>query len=180
DALYFLPKKLHVAAEMARIAGRGGAILVSHAHNREADNYSSGDPLDVPGYAALFAAPVVLYDDEEMTRALVEARPPQPQDADSLRRAQALTLAAGSAATMRPRAVTGGLAMPAAGTRLRRNPLYEAGTVRWPSPRYEAEYAPLATYPSATDAPETAVASCDAGTDAAIRRRVFIDLPERW
>jgi len=180
DALYFLPRKPHVAAEMARIAGHGGAILVSHAHNREADNYSSGDPLDVPGYAALFAAPVVLYDDTELTRALVEARAPQPQDADALRDTQALTLAVGSAAAMTPRPVTGGLAMPAAGTRLRRNPLYEAGSVRWPSPRYEAEYAPLATYPLATDAPETAVAGRDAGTDAAIRRRVFIDLPERW
>ncbi len=71
-----------------------------------------------------------------------------------------------------PRAVSGRFDPPV-GT-LRLNPLYDrSGTRIFPTARYEAEYAALATYPDAI-APNLAM---DA---AAIRRRVFVDLPDRW
>jgi hypothetical protein len=70
--------------------------------------------------------------------------------------------------------------VPPPGTRLRRNPLYEAGAIRWPSERYEREYGPLATYPMRTEAPAEAVAGADPLVDALARRRVLVDLPERW
>ncbi len=179
DALYFLPEKAHVARECLRVAGPSGQVLVGHTHNQLVDNLSAGAPLAPAEYAALFGA-ATLYDDRELTAALVEARPPRPASAEALAAAPAVALAAGRAAAEAPRPVAAGLAVPPPGTRLRRNPLYEAGAVCWPSERYEREYGPLATYPMRTDAPDEAVAGADASVDALARRRVLVDLPERW
>ena len=176
DALYFLPEKPHVAAEMLRVAGPDGRVLVGHAHNALADNLSSGEPLPPAGYAALFGTPL-LYDDRELTRALVEARAPVPGDAGALASAPAVALATGAGA---PRPVSGGLAMPPRGATLRRNPLYAGSGIHWPSERYEREYGPLATYPMQADAPDHAIAGADAATDSLARRRVLLDLPRQW
>ena len=181
DAFYFLPSKPHVAQEMLRVAGIGrpgasGAVLVGHAHNALVDNLSAGEPLDPAAYASLFAG-ATLYDDREMTAALLEARAPRSRPAADLADAPAICIAAGAAA---PRPVLAGLAMPPAGAALQRNPLYVSGAIQWPSERYETEYGGLATYPLRTDAPESAVAATDPAHDALARRRVLLDLPERW
>ena len=173
DAFYFLPDKPHVAAEMRRVASR---ILVGHAHNALVDNLSSGSPLSPADYAALFAAPA-LFDDRELTAALIEARAPRPASAAALAAAPAISIAANAGP---PRPVLGALALPQPGVPLRRNPLYQAGEIRWPSDRYAAEYGPLVTYPLRTDAPETAIAGTDPATDALARRRVLLDLPQSW
>lgn len=179
DAFYFLPDKPHVAAEMLRVAG-GGRVLVGHAHNAAVDNLSAGAPLDPAGYAALFGTPL-LYDDRELTQAVIEARSPRPATADTLATAPAVALAAGAASRDVPRPAVGGFVVPRAGAALRRNPLYgETGEIAWPSDRYAHEYGPLATYPARTDAPPIARAGCDAAIDAMARRRVLLDLPERW
>lgn len=164
DAFYFLPSKPHVAAEMQRISV--GPILVGHAHNALADNLSAGAPLSPADYAALFDAPV-LFDDAELTDALVGARTPRAASAAALAGAAAISLASNAPAA-RPAAA--GLAMPPPGAVLRRNPLYVDGMISWPSSRYETEYGPLASYPLCAD---TAV-------DDPVRRRVILDLPERW
>ncbi len=174
DAFYFLPEKPHVAAEMRRVSG--GPVLVGHAHNALVDNLSAGSPLSPADYAALFGTPL-LYDDRELTAAAVEQRAPRPAAAEALGTAPAIALAAGAG---QPRAVSGALAMPPPGQELRRNPLYHGGAIRWPSPRYEAEYAGLATYPGEPTGPETAVAGADPAIDALARRRVLLDLPDRW
>lgn len=176
DAFYFLPAKPHVAAEMLRVAGPAGRVLVGHAHNALVDNLSAGDPLSPSGYAELFGAPMI-YDDRELTRALVEARAPVPATAAATAGAAAIALATGAEA---PRRLSGGLTMPPVGTTLRRNPLYAGPTIRWPSERYQHEYGPLATYPLQSDAPEHAVAGADAATDQLARRRVLLDLPQQW
>ncbi len=175
DAFYFLPDKPHVATEMLRVAG-SGCVLVGHAHNALVDNLSSGSPMTPTEYAALFGTPL-LYDDRELTRALIDARMPAPAQAPDLAGAAAVALAAGCGA---PRAVQGGLAVPPAGTRLRRNPLYAAAGIVWPSERYEQEYAALATYPMQPAGPETGVAGMNAEIDALARRRVLLDLPAAW
>ncbi len=175
DAFYFLPEKPHVAAEMLRVAGPG-RVLVGHAHNALVDNLSAGSPMPPAGYAALFGAPL-LYDDRELTRALVEGRAPAPAGADDVADAPAVAWATGSGA---PRPVTGGLAVPPPGARLQRNPLYAGEDICWPSDRYAREYGPLATYPLHAEGPVTAVAGADAVTDALARRRVLLDLPASW
>jgi hypothetical protein len=74
---------------------------------------------------------------------------------------------------------------------LRLNPLYadtEAGwRIDWPSPRYAQEYGPRATFPMTLDrdAVESLIAAQRTGRDEpalaeAIRRRILVDLPERW
>ena len=176
DAFYFLPRKPHVAAEMLRVAGPAGRVLVGHAHNALVDNLSAGDPLPPAGYAALFGTPI-LYDDRELTEALIEMRAPVPGGADTVADAPAVAWATGSAA---PRALVGGLTMPPPGALLRRNPLYAGPDIQWPSERYQQEYGPLATYPLRSDAPERAVAGSDALTDRFARRRVLLDLPQQW
>jgi SAM-dependent methyltransferase len=173
DAFYFLPNKPLVASEMRRVSV--GPVLVGHAHNALADNLSAGSPMTPAGYAALFGTPL-LYDDRELTAALVEARAPVPAEADALADAQAIAIAMGAGT---PRAVAAGLAMPPEGAALRRNPLYAWERVRWPSDRYEKEYAALATYPIEASGPELAVAG-DPGIEQLVRRRVLLDLPERW
>ncbi len=172
DAFYFLPEKPHVAAEMRRVSA--GAILVGHAHNALVDNLSAGSPMSPAAYAGLFDAPT-LYDDAELTRSLLDADAPRPSSAAGLAQAAAVSLASGAGA---PRAVRNGLAMPASGVPVRRNPLYVEGAIRWPSARYETEYGPLAPYPALAAGPEHAVAGSE--HDALIRRRVLLDLPERW
>ena len=175
DAFYFLPDKPHVAAEMRRVAG-AGPVLVGRAHNALVDNLSAGQPLPPGEYAALFGAPL-LYDDHELTQALIEARVPRPSSAEELSAAAAVSLATGPAT---PRAVAGGLAVPPHGAALRRNPLYDGPAIAWPSLRYEREYGPLATYPLHCDGPEFAVAGADPAVDALARRRVLLDLPPAW
>lgn len=176
DAFYFLPSKPHVAAEMLRVAGPQGRVLVGHAHNALVDNLSSGEPLTPAAYAALFGAPL-LYDDRELTRSLIEMRAPIPGTFDMMAHAPAIALASGAGL---PRVVAGGLAMPPPGTALRRNPLYAGPDIRWPSDRYEREYGPLATYPLQAKVPEHAVAGSDGTTDDLARRRVLLDLPLQW
>ncbi len=173
DAFYFLPEKPRVAAEMLRVSTR---ILVGHMHNALVDNLSAGEPMEPAVYAAMFPAPDV-FDDRELTAALIEARIPRKAALTDLAGAPAVALAVGTAA---PGIAAGPLTEPGAGTILRRNPLYEAGEIRWPSERYAVEYGPLVTYPLQVEAPETATAGDSAVIDSLARQRVLLDLPERW
>jgi SAM-dependent methyltransferase len=173
DAFYFLPEKPLVAAEMLRVSTR---VLVGHMHNALVDNLSAGEPLAPANYAAMFPAPD-LFDDRELTAALVEARVPRTSSLMELSDAPAVALAVGTA---RPGIAAGPLTDPPAGARLRRNPLYVGDAVCWPSDRYEREYGLLATYPSRTAAPDTALAGESSDIDALARRRELVDLPERW
>jgi SAM-dependent methyltransferase len=170
DAFYFLPEKPHVAREMRRVAG-DGAVLVGHAHNAAVDNWSAGRPLTVAQYAELLR-PDAAYDDAELARAIVAERAPRASSALEQAAAVSFAVNAGAAQT------TGRFAAAEEGARLRRNPLYVDGRVAWPSPRYEAEYGPLATYPERSDAAAEIVAG-PRHADA-IRRREYVDLPERW
>ena len=177
DAFYFLPQKPQIAAEMRRVAT--GPILVGHAHNALVDNLSSGAPLAPAEYAGLFEAPR-LYDDAVLTGALLGGIVPTDADPAALAAAAAISLASRAP---RPRAVSGGLAMPAPGAALRRNPLYEDGLIAWPSPRYQTEYGPLASYPDRAEGPLDAVAPFPGGEPALerlVRRRILVDLPDKW
>lgn len=179
DAFYFLPAKPHVAAQMRRCAAPGAVTLVGHAHNALTGNHSSGAPLAPGAYAALFA-PATLFDDVALTAASISRTAPEVADAAALAGAPAISLAHPAAA---PRAVTGRFD-PAAGSLLRLNALYGPATngraVAFPSARYAAEYAALATYPQEIAAELAETAAADAVDPELVRRRVYVDLPERW
>jgi hypothetical protein len=174
DAFYFLPNKPHIAREMRRVAT--GPILIGHAHNALVDNLSAGSPLPPADYAALFGTPT-LYDDRELTDALIDGRAPRSAGVEALATAPAISMAVAAAPA---RVIASGLAMPPPGAALRRNPLYDGMTIRWPSSRYETEYAALATYPAEATGPLEAIAGSDPAIDALARRRILLDLPEQW
>jgi hypothetical protein len=176
DALTFLEPKASILAAMRALAGSGW-LAVSHLHNVEWPNLSSGQAVTAACVEALFPNGVV-YDDAELTRALAEARAPQPAEPRDLTGVQAFSVACGPTLVRAPRPVGGGLTLPPEGARLRRNPLYQGGRISWPSERYAAQYGPRAIFPEFSDAPEHAV--FDAALADRARRREMVDLPERW
>ena len=162
DALYFLRDKPAAVAAMRRLAGEGGTVVVGHTH--VADRISAGEPWTARDYADLLGTGL-LYDDDERTRALLEGRPPVPAPAAALEGSEAVALVAGDPLGRGP-----DLAEPL--PPLVPNPLYVDGVLTWPSERYAQEYAPRSTYlPARLPDPLPA--------DAA-RRRLLVDLPERW
>ncbi|MFC0409391.1 class I SAM-dependent methyltransferase [Roseomonas elaeocarpi] len=177
DAFYFLEPKREILHRLRALRAPGGVLAVSHIHNRDWPNMSAGSAMQAGDVAALFPQATV-YDDAELTRALAEERAPVGAPVASLGGVEAFSLAEGPGVGP-AQAVTGGIALPAGGAALRRNPLYgEDGTVRWPSERYETEYGPRATYPQHSDAPERGV--MDSATRTRALRREMLHLPDRW
>ena len=175
DAFYFLQPKPAIAARLRGAVVPGGTLALAHVHNRDCANLSSGAAATAGELARLFPEATV-YDDAELTRALVEGRVPADRSWSELAGVEAFSLVEG---TVMARPLTGGLAMPREGASLTRNPLYGAeDRVAWPSQRYRDEYASRATYPSRTEAP--AHATHTAATSAMARSRELVDLPERW
>ena len=177
DAFYFLEPKSAILAQLRRLTGNGGRLALGHVHNSGADNLSAGHAVSAAEVASLLPEAVV-YDDAELTRALVEARSPKAAPWTELADVEAFSLTEGGAGCEAPRVLAAGLTVPAAGARLRLNPLYRAQddgyAIAWPSPRYEAEYAERATYPG-----QIARDRVRSDPDA-VRRRILVDLPERW
>ena len=161
DAFYFLRDKPAAAAAMRALAGDGGTVVVGHAH--VADPH--GEPLTPEGYAGVLGTDL-LYDDAELTEALLAGRPPSAAPAAQLHDSEAVDLVAGDPCSPAP--VDLGEPLPP----LRPNPLYADGELRWPSERYAGEYGPRSAYlPARWPDPLPA--------DAA-RRRLLVDLPEQW
>lgn len=161
DAFYFFRDKPAAAEAMRTLAGPDGTVVVGHAH--VADPH--GEPLTPEGYAAVLGTDL-LYDDAELTAALLAGRPPSPAPAGDLRGSEAVALVAGEPRHAAPTDL--GQPLPP----LKPNPLYVDGVLSWPSERYAAEYGPRAGYlPPFWPDPLPA--------DAA-RRRLLVDLPEAW
>ena len=176
DAFTYLEPKPAILSAMRGLAGSGW-LAVSHVHNLDWPNLSSGSAVTAACVEHLFPNAVV-YDDCELTRALADARPPLPSAPRDLTGAKAFSVACGPDLLRPPRAIGGELTLPPRGAELRRNPLYQDGRIVWPSERYAAEYGPRAIYPEFSDAPERAV--FDPALAERVRRRELVDLPERW
>ncbi|MCK8500296.1 class I SAM-dependent methyltransferase [Myxococcus fulvus] len=185
DALYFLPDKARALAELRRVAGPSGRVLVGHAHNRHVDQRGvGGTPLDPAGYAALMPG-AACYDDAGFVTRFLDGGAVPDTPLPQLERAEALSFA--WPPTPGRRSIDFGVAVP--GARLGPNPLLEArdGRVRpaWPTPGLAAEYA--SAHYLCSDAPEDAALLRRAATDATpeqraalVRRRWLLNLPERW
>lgn len=186
DAFYFLDDKPGILECLRHNAGDDGWLVLSHIHNAERPGFSAGRAVSAEEIEDLFPDALV-YDDDELTRALVEKRAPSPQRPSDLRHVEAFSVVAGAGMRPAPRAILDGLTWPHEGTSLRLNPLYEPDpsggyVVAWPSDRYEAEYAPRVTYPLRSEGPKTLdwVGGEQSPHEDRVRRREFVDLPERW
>lgn len=192
DAFYFLPEKRKVADELKRTT-RGG-ILIGHAHNSESENYSSGAAVSTAEYASMFEN-ATLYDDAELTGALIENRTPNAQKAEELKNTEAVAIVANEQKN-RPTATRSvSFNLPPLYQSLRVNPLLDAGNYelfdspKYPSERYAKEYAPLSDYLnlggedvsfSVQEAMFYGHWERAAKLIALVRRRIFLDLPEDW
>ena len=186
DAFYFLDDKPRLLDCLRQNAGDDGWLAISHIHNAESPGFSAGRAVTAEDIAELFPDALV-YDDAELTKALLETRAPGPREPADLRACEAFSVVAGPGMRPAPRSVVDGLTLPPAGTDLVLNPLYRPDAedgyrIEWPSERYEAEYARLVTYPLRSDGPETLHFTGGPGAPEAdrVRRREFVDLPERW
>ena len=180
DAFYFLEPKPAIVAKLQRLLAPAGVLAIGHVHNRDWPNFSAGSAMQAGDVVAMFPG-AAIYDDAELTAALIARRAPRPAEPHALAQAEAFTIATGPG--LQPsRAVRDGLALPAPGTSLSRNPLYDAESGRvWPSERYGREYGPRATYPETTAAPPRATLdTADPVLCDQARRRELVDLPGRW
>lgn len=185
DAFYFLDDKATLLDRLRQNAGDDGWLALSHIHNSAHPGFSAGRAVSADEIAELFPDALV-YDDTELTRALVEARAPSPREPAELRACAAFSVVAGPGMRPAPRSVVDGLTLPRPGAKLVLNPLYARGAdayrIHWPSDRYSAEYAPLVTYPMRSSGPDrlTFAGGIAAPEVARVRTREFVDLPERW
>jgi SAM-dependent methyltransferase len=156
DALHYLPDVPGAVAELRRVGAR---VLVGHAHNAAVESLSAGAPLDLGGYAALLPG-ARTYDDAALGRALAWGGVP----GEATPRSTAFAFALAPEAPADPP-----YALPAPGACVQPNPLLDERGVRWPSPRWQEEYAPLS---------EHLTAPAELGDPR--RRRLVVDLPEAW
>ena len=198
DAFYFLPQKPRVASELKRTTS--GAILIGHAHNSEAANFSSGAAVSVKEYAAMFEN-ATLYDDAELTAALIENREPAAQTIEELKTVEAINVAYQTKGKSEIEPENGGqwmqsFVMPTARRKVQLNPLLidTKGCTEtkplFPTERYKSEYAKLSTYLYLSESEVEKLKSIrretgDGWTSDAkflnfLRRRVLLDLPENW
>ncbi len=197
DAFYFLPDKRNVAEELKRTTC--GAILIGHAHNAEAENFSSGAAISAREYAALFEsenAEICFYDDAELTASVIENRPPIKRTIDELNKTAAIDLVFRCRENDAESDWLESFLVPTAERDLRINPLLcgADGEIfsepRYPSDRYENEYAALSGYLklSAEEIDwlkKTRYAvnddwKADEKFIELQRRRILLDLPENW
>ncbi|WP_309126585.1 hypothetical protein, partial [Kocuria sp.] len=124
-------------------------------------------------------------DDADLTRALLTGAPPRPRAAGELAGCEAMALVS----TPPPPSGYGPLSpdRPVPGRPLRPNPLYRDGLLHWPGDRWRDEYgtAVRAYLPDRIGLSPALLADARAGrltphVTGLARRRVLLDLPERW
>lgn len=179
DAFHYFTDKSHVLSELRRVGRR---TLLGHVHNAAYPNLSAGTPLDVDSYLDL-TRPDAVFDDDALTWTALGREPAPAASIAALRRSAACALAMGD-----PPRTTAHVTLPPAGTPLRLNPLLATGEPVWPSEKFADEFVGDWRYLSEMTAPDAAVlrraeagaTGSDPEVDDLARRRVVLDLPERW
>lgn len=181
DAFYFLEPKNEILARLRGLRVDGGRLCVGHVHNSEAANLSAGRSISAAEMRALFPE-ATSFDDGELARAATEARAPVPEPFERIADVNAFSVEDEPGVV--PQGRETGFVVPLEGARLRLNPLYAetdgALSIQWPSERYRSEYGPDAPYPERLDGSARERAEGSAHHVEDVRRRVLVDLPERW
>ena len=177
DAFYFMPEQERISESLMAAAVERGSVLIGHAHNVRFEHGIAGRPRNPEEYAGLFPG-CRLHDDAELARGAAPTR-----TAGELAMVEAVSLV-WSAGPSDERPIN--LRLPPVGTPLRLNPLLVRDGDRlrpaWPTPAFAREYA-AATYLE-TDMPGEDLLSGTVGSNPLIddlaRRRILLNLPERW
>ncbi|NAZ81877.1 class I SAM-dependent methyltransferase [Kineococcus sp. R8] len=176
DAFYFLPDPPVTAARLRALAGTGGCVVVGAVPNGLLPRRGGGARLSPQDLLDLFPG-AVLHDDAELAAEVTTGTPAPARTADELTAAVTVS-AVVVGPDWRARSGAPDLGLPLPGRSLRPNPLYgDDGVLRWPSPRYAADYAARCGY-----LPPRLPAAADLTADPVTwaRRRVLLDLPEHW
>lgn len=182
DALHYFQQKDHAVAELRRVS-TDDLVLIGHAHNASQVNLAPGLPLTVEKYLAC-VRPELVYDDAELTRAALSGNDPRPATVADLEACQAMALS-----TSTPTADPVSLLCPDPRTPLTVNPLLTNAGPEWPSARFVSEFVRDWDYLREMERPaDEILAAVLARADLAgdplkeqlVRRRILLDLPERW
>lgn len=102
DAFHYIPSKVAVVREVARVVKPSGAWVFPHLHNADGHNPAPGIPLTFEGYRRVLApASPVFFDEAAVVRAAIEERR-LPGPGGDLARADALCMLGGAAASWAP------------------------------------------------------------------------------
>ena len=179
DAFYFLPDPPATAARLRAAAGDGGLLVVGAVPNGHLPARGGGYRLTPEDLLELLPG-AELHDDAELAAEVTGGPPARARTPAELRGAVTVSAVWRGPRAPGPGAERGApdLGLPAPGRALRTNPLYGAdGVLRWPSPRYAADYAERSPHLPARLPPARELS---ADPDTWARRRVLLDLPEHW
>ena len=198
DAYQYIWTKRMFISELSRLVDgtEPGAVVINHTHNQITWSPSHGQPLPPGGYMDLFETlPARIYGEAGLFKDVVNGGPldlSRIDSADTLDADPALTIVATRHPGVyvrheidRPSSIRGDF---------RINPLYsveQAGAtlrlrLQFPDPDYEDEYGACRQYlPDEATVDSTALAELRAGGSPTrlrelIRRRVIVELPERY
>ena len=154
DAFHYIWCRRSLAAELMRLVGSSGTVVLAHLHNLLCENYSAGMPLSPAGYRRLFDDwEVGMFAEQDVRQSL-----PEPEVVDLSRPRAAESLATDGDLFLVATLQSGifkahDLRLPDLAGQLAVNPLYlrdshdaHAYHLQFPSQGYEMEYGPLMDY----------------------------------
>ncbi len=180
DAFYFFEQQTELLNTL-RSWAIGGPIAIGHVHTNAVNHHVAGFPRSFNDYQRMATPNALFADDRRLVHHWLAQQPIGPPDTDALSAAEAVAWVEGTINnTLYP------LDHPA--TPLQHNPLLrvsgEAVTLQWPTERFQREYEADAGYLHPDAAEVTAITQPDslskAQQDRFFRRRILVDLPERW
>ena len=166
DAFYFFEFKEAALANMHQLSA-DGTVAVGHVHTRR-DAHEAGFALDVAGYQSLTEA--VVQNDEDAVRAWY-GKNQQPTPPDDWK---AVAWVEGAAPHQPIQWITDTQA-------LQNSPLLRDGSIVWPSPGWQREYAEDAACLNGEALDSLARAQVEGGEiEDRYRQRRLVNLPARW
>ena len=178
DAFYFFEHKSEILNRLRQLAG-GGPVAVGHVHTNAVDHNVAGYPKSVAEYQRMATNDASFFDDNQLAKMWLDPDQPPSQATSDLSASEAIAWVEGE--------VNDDLyALHQPANSLKINPLLDTKTdrIHWPTDRFRQEYEADASYLKLTDDERNRLQQPDQLSKAQqsnfFRRRILLDLPERW